>query len=106
MKSRTTPYPNRLAYASITRPITLIGRPGATARIPRIIASWVRSTSSRASSVTLPTQNVASVSPCTPSRYAVTSTLMMSPSSITVESGMPWQITSLSEVQQDFGKPL
>ena len=29
--------------------------------------------------------------------YAVTSTLMMSPSSITVESGMPWQITSLSD---------
>jgi hypothetical protein len=38
--------------------------------------------------------------------YAVTSTLTMSPSSITVESGMPWQTTSLSEVQQDFGKPL
>ena len=52
------------------------------------------------------TQNVASVSPWTPSRYAVTSTLMMSPSSITVESGMPWQMTSFSEVQQDFGKPL
>ncbi len=29
----------------------------------------------------------------------------MSPSSITVESGMPWQITSFSEVQQLFGKP-
>jgi hypothetical protein len=38
--------------------------------------------------------------------YAVTSTLMMSPSSSTVESGMPWQITSLRLVQQDFGKPL
>src|SRR5439155_4025993 len=61
---------------------------------------------SRASSLTLPTQKVGSVSPCTPLRYAVTSTLMMSPSARTVESGMPWQITSLSEVQQDFGKPL
>ena len=52
----------------MTRPIALIGRPGATARMPRIIASWVRSTSSRASSLTSPTQNVASVSPCTPLR--------------------------------------
>jgi hypothetical protein len=74
--------------------------------MPRIIASWVRSTSSRASSSTSPTQKVASVSPCTPSRYAVTSTLMMSPSSITVVSGMPWQITSFSEVQHAFGNPL
>ncbi len=32
--------------------------------------------------------------------------LTMSPSSITVESGMPWQMTSLSDVQHDFGKPL
>ena len=31
--------------------------------------------------------------------------LQMSPSSITVESGMPWQMTSFSEVQQDLGKP-
>jgi hypothetical protein len=30
----------------------------------------------------------------------------MSPSSITVESGMPWQMISLSDVQHDFGKPL
>jgi hypothetical protein len=32
--------------------------------------------------------------------------LTMSPSSITVESGMPWQMTSFSDVQQDFGYPL
>ena len=32
--------------------------------------------------------------------------LTMSPSSITVESGMPWQITSFSDVQQDLGKRL
>ncbi len=32
--------------------------------------------------------------------------LTMSPSATTVESGMPWQMISLSEVQQDFGKPL
>ena len=104
-KSRTTPYPNRFAYASMTRPTALSGRPGATARMPRMVASRVRSTSRRASSDTSPTQNVWLVSPCTPLRYAVTSTLRMSPSSITVESGMPWQITSLSEVQHDFGKP-
>ena len=32
--------------------------------------------------------------------------LTMSPSSTTVESGMPWQITSLSDVQHDLGNPL
>src|SRR3954453_21403257 len=90
----------------MTRPMAVIGRPRATAGMPRIIASGARSTSSRASSLTSPTQKVASVSPCTPPMYAVTSTLMMSPSSSTVVSGMPWQITSLSEVQHDFGKPL
>jgi len=31
--------------------------------------------------------------------------LTMSPSSTTVESGIPWQITSLSEVQQDLVNP-
>ncbi len=30
----------------------------------------------------------------------------MSPSSRTVESGMPWQMTSLTLVHSDFGKPL
>ena len=29
--------------------------------------------------------------------------LTMSPSLITVSSGMPWQMTSLSEVHSDFG---
>jgi hypothetical protein len=29
--------------------------------------------------------------------------LTMSPSLITVSSGIPWQITSLSEVHSDFG---
>jgi hypothetical protein len=37
---------------------------------------------------------------------AVTSMLTMSPSSITVLSGMPWQTTSLRLVQHDLGKPL
>ena len=32
--------------------------------------------------------------------------LTMSPSWITVESGMPWQMTSLRLVQHDFGKRL
>ena len=66
VKSRTTPYPNRRAYDSITRPIAFSGRPGATARMPRIIASRVRSTSSRDSSSTAPARKVALVSPCTP----------------------------------------
>ena len=37
---------------------------------------------------------------------AVTSMLTMSPSWITVESGMPWQMTSLSEVQQRLREAL
>ncbi|SKX84466.1 Uncharacterised protein [Mycobacteroides abscessus subsp. massiliense] len=32
--------------------------------------------------------------------------LTMSPSSITVESGIPWQMISLSDVQHDLGNPL
>ena len=31
--------------------------------------------------------------------------LTMSPSASTVESGMPWQMTSLTEVHSDLGKP-
>ena len=31
--------------------------------------------------------------------------LTMSPSSMTVESGMPWQMISFSEVQRDFEEP-
>ncbi len=45
------------------------------------------------------------MSPCTPLMYAVTSRFTMSPSRSTVESGMPWQMTSLSELHSDFGKP-
>ena len=64
----------------MTRPIAFSGRPGATALMPRIMASWVRSTSSRDSSSTFPARNVAFVSPCTPPMNAVMSMLTMSPS--------------------------
>ena len=74
--------------------------------MPRIIASCVRSTSSRDSSSTSPTRNVALVSPCTPPMKAVMSMLTMSPSSSAGESGMPWQMTSLTDVHSDLGKPL
>lgn len=89
----------------MTRPMTLICRPGFTALIARLSASRVRSTSSRDSSSTSPTRYVALLSPCTPPMYAVTSRLTMSPSLRTVESGMPWQMTSLTDVHSDFGKP-
>ena len=36
---------------------------------------------------------------------AVMSMLMMSPSISTVSSGIPWQMTSLSDVQLDLGNP-
>ena len=32
--------------------------------------------------------------------------LTMSPSARTVESGMPWQMTSLTDVQHDLGNPM
>ena len=90
----------------MTRPMTLTSRPGRMALIPRFIASSVRSTRSLTSSLTSPARNVALVSPWTPWMNAVTSTLTMSPSRITVVSGIPWQITSLSETQLDLGNDL
>ena len=42
------------------------------------------------------------MSPCTPPMKAVMSTFTMSPSSSTVLSGMPWQMTSLTLVHNDF----
>ena len=42
---------------------------------------------------------------CCTSVNAVTSILTRSPSSSGRASGMPWQMTSLTEVQQDLGKP-
>ena len=89
----------------MTLPIAFSGRPGATARMPRIIASRVRSTSSRDSVSTSPARNVAFVSPCTPPMNAVMSIFTMSPSFMTVSSGMPWQMTSFSDVHRDFGYP-
>ena len=71
--------------------------------IARIVASWVRSTSRRFSSDTLPARKVAFVSPWTPPINAVMSILTMSPSWTTVESGIPWQMHSLSELHSDFG---
>jgi hypothetical protein len=51
-----------------------------------------------------PTGNVALVSPWTPFRKIVTSRLTMSPSTSARSSGIPWQITSLTDVHSDLGK--
>ena len=83
--------------------MTLIGRPGRTARMPRSIASRVRSPSSRTSGRGSPAKNVAQVSPCTPSDEGGDVDLDESPSASGRESGMPWQITSLTDVHSDFG---
>ena len=45
------------------------------------------------------------MSPCTPPTNAVTSMLHRSPSRSTVESGMPWQTTSFTDVHSDLGNP-
>ncbi len=77
--------------------------PGRTASIPTSRLVRVTSTSRREASSTSPTRKVALVSPCTPSRKMVTSQFTMSPSWSTVESGIPWQMTSFTLVHSDFG---
>jgi hypothetical protein len=81
--------------------------PGFTAAMARRWHSNVVRSSRRASSGASPTAIVAALSPCIPSTIRVTSMPMMSPSrSTTSRLGMPWQITSLMEVQMLRGKPL
>ena len=46
---------------------------------------------------------MAEQSPWTPSRYTVTSIFSVSPAASGRESGMPWQITSFTDVQIDLG---
>ncbi len=87
----------------MARPISLMGWPGFAASMPRSRHSLVTATRRRDISSTLPTKNVAFVSPWTPSLNRVTSMLMMSPSTSGRSSGMPWQMTSLTEVQTDLG---
>jgi hypothetical protein len=65
----------------------------------------VTRTSWRLSGSTSPTKNVALVSPWTPPMNPVTSMLQMSPSCSARESGMPWQMTSLTDVHDAFGYP-
>jgi len=55
-----------------------------------------------ATGFTSPTQNVSEQSPCTPQRDRHVQ-LTMSPERSGRESGMPWQTTSLTDVQMDFG---
>ena len=56
-------------------------------------------TNIRESASTLPMKKVSLRSACMPWTNTVTSRLMMSPSSITRSSGMPWQMTSFAELQ-------
>ena len=89
----------------MARPISDTAAPALTAPMPLFRATRVSSTSRRECSSTSPTINVADVSPWTPSRYTVTSMLMMSPEASRRESGIPWQITSFTDVHTDLGKP-
>ena len=84
-------------------PMSLKGRPGRTAAMPRSRHSRVTSMRRLDASSMAPTANVALVSPWTPSRKIVTSRLTMSPSRSGRSSGMPWQMTSFTEVHNDFG---
>ena len=66
--ARTTPKPWREACASITLPISEMGRPGRTTAIPFARHSRAASTSRRPGASTSPTRKVAEQSPCMPSR--------------------------------------
>ena len=104
-KALTTPYPWPAASVSMARPMSEMGRPGRTASMATSRHSRVTPTRRREASSTLPTPKVALVSPWTPSRYTVTSMLTMSPSARGRSSGIPWQMTSLTDVHTDLGYP-
>ena len=89
----------------IAAPMSPSRAPGRTTRMPRHMASYVRSTRRCTCGGTLPTQNIRLESPWNPSLMTVTSTLTMSPCLRRRSPGMPWQTTWLTEVQIDFGKP-
>jgi hypothetical protein len=79
------------------------GLPGATASTPASRQDLAVSTSRRAIGFTRPTQTVLEQSPWAPPAKTVTSRLTVSPERSRRPSGMPWQMTSLTEVQIDFG---
>ena len=106
MKSRTTPKPNRLACVSIARPISLTAAPGHRVDAARS-ASRVRSPAARTVLVDVADEERGvGVAVHAVQVDAVMSTLTMSPSCERRSSGMPWQITSFTDVHSDFGKPL
>mmetsp|Transcript_26630 Transcript_26630/g.85724 ORF Transcript_26630/g.85724 Transcript_26630/m.85724 type:complete len:230 (-) Transcript_26630:30-719(-) len=104
----TTLKPHFRAASSQAAPMSEMCLSGPHTAMPAARHSLVASMSSRASSSgSPPTTNIADVSPWYPCRLkSVTSTLMMSPSTRGRLSGMPWTTTSLTEVQQDLGKPM
>jgi hypothetical protein len=71
--------------------------------MPNDVHSRVVRMSRSDSGSAVPTAHVALVSPWTPSRNSVTSRLTMSPSRRTRLSGIPWQMTSFTDVQRDLG---
>ena len=87
----------------MARPMAFTGWAGRTASIPWSMAVRVSATRRREWSSASPTRKVTEVSPWTPSRKIVTSMLTMSPSARGRLSGMPWQMTSLTEVHTDLG---
>ena len=89
----------------IAWPMSPSRAPGRTTRMPRHMASYVRSSEALHGQRALPTQNIRLVSPWKPSLMTVTSTLTMSPCLRRRSLGMPWQTTWFTEVQMDFGKP-
>ncbi len=68
MKARTTAKPSPSAWVWMARPMSDRGRPGRTAAMPRASDSAVTRTRVRDRSSTVPTHQVAFVSPWTPSR--------------------------------------
>ena len=78
--------------------------PGTAAAMPAIIASRVVSMSCWTGSGGTPTKKVRAASPCQPSTMAPASTDTIWPSRMTRSPGMPWTISSSSEMHRLPGK--
>jgi hypothetical protein len=100
---RTMPKACGLATSSTAAEMSSMWLPGTAAAMPAIIASRVASISRCTGPGGTPTKNVRAASPCQPSTIAPASTDTICPSRIVRSPGMPWTISSSSEMHRLAG---
>ena len=100
----TTLAPRACATLVTSSPMSRYRAPGLTCSMPFCRHLYAVISSFRLSASHRPTGTVSFKSPWNPLKYAVTSTLTTSPSRSARASGTPWQMTSFTDVQHDFGK--